>query len=378
MAKKTSKKTLPILVGILIVALIVSIIPSNFMAEASNGPKEVKNPKIVSKVVAKEYIKLEKAIEIALKKVRDKKAEVTDIEISLTYKEPHYIIEISTKSHIYKVKIDGITGKVINVEKNKIKEDNTNKVTFISKYEAKTIALNKVNNNTANIAKFAVELKRDVPHYLVSIVTSTHQYIMKINAKTGEAYDLEIFVKDPSDNLYYFDNNKRKGTADKVYEYYRSKYYKENNIPVDTKYITKDEAIKKALVEIGKDATLDKVEFKKDEDTPRYEIKMYDKDYKYKVELHAVTGQVLKYKKEIIKDKDKNPPVVGVKYITKEEAIKKALERIGRDAKVEEIEFEKNSNPPRYEIEMYNNDYEYEIEVHAITGAILKFDKDEN
>lgn len=378
MKKRTIKRALPMLVGTLIVSLIVSIIPSNFMVEASKGSKEVKNPKVVSNVVAKEYIKLEKAIEIALKKVRDKKAEVTDIEISLTYKDPHYIIEISTKSHVYKVKIDGITGKVINVEKNKIKEDNTNKVTFISRYEAKAIALKKVNNSTANIVKFADELKRDVPHYLASIVTSTHQYIMKINAKTGEVYDLEIFAKDLNDNLYYFDNNKQKGTADKVYEYYRTKHYKENNVPVDPKYITKEDAIKKALAEIGKDATLDKIELKKDEDTPRYEVKMYDKDYKYKVELHAVTGQILKYKKEIIKDKDKIPPVVGVKYITKEEAIKKALERIGRDAKVEEIEFKKDSNPPRYEIEMYNNDYEYEIEVHAITGAILKFDRDDN
>lgn len=390
MTKKTIKRALPILLGSLIVSLAASIIPNDFMVEASKGNKNNKNA-VVREVLTKDkkdkYINLEDAVDIAVRKVNKKRSELTDYEISLTYDDPHYMIEITTTNNdkvykVYKIKVDGITGKILNVDVEQIKEkdykDNINNGTFISKSEAKTIALKKVNNSTANIVKFVAELKREVPHYLASVITSTHQYIMKINAKTGDVYDLEIFAKDSRDNLYYFDNNKQKGNAVKVYEYYRSRHYKDTT--VDGKYISKEDAIKRAIAEIGKEATLDKIELDKDDNTPKYEVKMYDKDYKYKVELHAVTGQILKYKKEIIteKDKEKNPPVVGVKYITKEEAIKKALERIGRDAKLDEIEFKKNNNPPKYEIEMYNSDYEYEIEVHAITGAILKFEREDD
>ncbi len=390
MTKKTIKRALPILLGSLIVSLAASIIPNDFMVEASKGNKNNKDA-VVREVLTKDkkdkYINLEDAVDIAVRKVNKKRSELTDYEISLTYDDPHYMIEITTTNNdkvykVYKIKVDGITGKILNVDVEQIKEkdykDNINNGTFISKSEAKTIALKKVNNSTANIVKFVAELKREVPHYLASVITSTHQYIMKINAKTGDVYDLEIFAKDSRDNLYYFDNNKQKGNAVKVYEYYRSRHYKDTT--VDGKYISKEDAIKRAIAEIGKEATLDKIELDKDDNTPKYEVKMYDKDYKYKVELHAVTGQILKYKKEIIteKDKEKNPPVVGVKYITKEEAIKKALERIGRDAKLDEIEFKKNNNPPKYEIEMYNSDYEYEIEVHAITGAILKFEREDD
>lgn len=390
MTKKTIKRALPILLGSLIVSLAASIIPNDFMVEASKGNKNNKDA-VVREVLTKDkkdkYINLEDAVDIAVRKVNKKRSELTDYEISLTYDDPHYMIEITTTNNdkvykVYKIKVDGITGKILNVDLEQIKEkdykDNINNGTFISKSEAKTIALKKVNNSTANIVKFVAELKREVPHYLASVITSTHQYIMKINAKTGDVYDLEIFAKDSRDNLYYFDNNKQKGNAVKVYEYYRSRHYKDTT--VDGKYISKEDAIKRAIAEIGKEATLDKIELDKDDNTPKYEVKMYDKDYKYKVELHAVTGQILKYKKEIIteKDKEKNPPVVGVKYITKEEAIKKALERIGRDAKLDEIEFKKNNNPPKYEIEMYNSDYEYEIEVHAITGAILKFEREDD
>ena len=214
MTKKTIKRALPILLGSLIVSLAASIIPNNFMVEASKGNKTNKDA-VVREVLAKDkkdkYINLEDAVDIAVRKVNKKRSELTDYEISLTYDDPHYMIEITTTNNdkvykVYKIKVDGITGKILNVDLEQIKEkdykDNINNGTFISKSEAKTIALKKVNNSTANIVKFVAELKREVPHYLASVITSTHQYIMKINAKTGDVYDLEIFAKDSRDNLY--------------------------------------------------------------------------------------------------------------------------------------------------------------------------------
>lgn len=318
MTKKTSKKTLPILVGVLIVALVISLIPSNIFAEPGKDAKKVVNSKALDKKVinnkvidkkvidkkatdkvkSEKYITLEKAIEIAIKKVNKKKLEVTDYEISLTYEDPYYLIEITTTNNpkvyeVYKVKVDGITGEVEDVKVEKIKDKEykvkTNNGRFISKYEAKIIALKEVKDDKAFITGFEIELEKKTPHYLVEVKTAKYRYLIKINAETKEVFELtkELRAKDDKDE-YYEHEYKVKGNSDKI----------------------------------------------------------------------------------------NKKPVVYVKYITEKEAIKIALDKIGREAKVEEIEFDKDDNPPKYEIEMYNKDYEYEIEIHAITGAILKFERE--
>lgn len=312
MAKKTSKKTLPILVGILIVALVISLIPSNIFAEPGKDAKKVVNSKALDKKVTnnkvidkkvknEKYITLEKAIEIAIKKVNKKKLEVTDYEISLTYEDPHYLIEITTTNNpkvyeVYKVKVDGITGKVEDVKVEKIKDKEykvkTNNGRFISKYEAKMIALKEVKDDKAFITGFEIELEKKTPHYLVEVKTAKYKYLIKVNAERKE--------------------------KDKVIE-----------------------VIKELRAQDDKD-------------------EYYNHEYKVKGNS----------------DKINKKPVVNVKYITEQEAVKIALDKIGREAKVEEIEFDKDDNPPKYEIEMYNKDYEYEIEIHAITGAILKFERE--
>ena len=50
--------------------------------------------------------------------------------------------------------------------------------------------------------------------------------------------------------------------------------------------------------------------------------------------------------------------------------------RMARNVTLKKIKFDKDNNPPKYEIEMYNENYEYEIEVHGITGAIIDFERD--
>lgn len=75
--------------------------------------------------------------------------------------------------------------------------------------------------------------------------------------------------------------------------------------------------------------------------------------------------------------KDDDKVIVPSKYISKDEAIAIALKRVGSGARLVEIESDLDDNPPKYEIELILGNYEYEIEIHAITGAIIDFDKDE-
>lgn len=74
------------------------------------------------------------------------------------------------------------------------------------------------------------------------------------------------------------------------------------------------------------------------------------------------------------KDQDE---IVTTKYISKERAIEIAIAKVGDGARVMEVDADLEDNPPKYEIELILGVYEYEVEIHAITGAIIDFDKDD-
>lgn len=309
MTKKAIKKVTPVLLGLLIIAMVVSVFPSNVYADKVKGVKPSKDKKVETKVENKkvenktvEYIKLSEAEEIALKKVKNKKAEVTDYEIQLTYKDPHYKIEVTIDNgnliKVSTVKIDGITGKVkdVNTEKIKVNKDNkvkTNNGRFISKYEAKMIALNEVDSRTGFITGFEIELEKETPHYLVEVRTSSYRYVIKVEAETGNVLDTKKYVRESNDGYYYEEDYKIKGNSDKINK------DKEKYAPVvKVKFISEEKAIEIALAKIGKTAKLDKIKLEKDDNPPKYEVEMYDDKYEYEIEIHAITGAVLKFERD--------------------------------------------------------------------------------
>lgn len=78
------------------------------------------------------------------------------------------------------------------------------------------------------------------------------------------------------------------------------------------------------------------------------------------------------------KDKSKEEKaIVNPKYISTDEATKIGLNKVGDGAKLIKIESDLDDNPPKYNLEIILGNYEYEIEIHAITGAIIDFEKDE-
>ena len=299
MKKNTIKKVLPMLAGALVIALVISILPSGYFSEASRNPN--------TKLVEEKHITLEQAERIALNKVNDKSAKIVEFEVELTVNNPKYKFEIDTEAFEYEIEINAITGEIIDYE------------------------------------------------------------------------------KDSHDDYRDYDDDK--GDKDDDEKVLRDKEVT-NKPVVDTKYITKEKAIEIALARIGSKATLDEIEFEKDDNPPKYEIEMYDDKYEYEIEIHAITGDIIDYEKDSHDDHDDykdddddyktNNPVMNVRYITKEKAIEIALARIGSKAVLDEIEFEQDDNPPKYEIEMYDDKYEYEIEIHAITGAVLEFERDED
>lgn len=392
MTKSMIKRAIPMTIGALIVALVISIIPTSFLVQAD-------------KMDIESLLTLEEVEKVALKKIGYSTARITDYELLLDKDDyPYYLMEIITKQSktikIFSIKIHAINGDVKDldvetIENGKIiikdgkyyySEEYYND-DFITRYEAKKIALKRVDDKTAYITDFKLELEGNIPYYSVKVETATHIRTIKINAETGKIIAVVTEVKDKDEELD----------------------------DIDEDIMTKNEAIKVALKEIGKSAFLDEINLDRDDNVLKYEIDMHDDEYEYEIKIDAITGRVLKYEKELNDDiyddlydedkddeddddddydkkrvkkdkinqgnKNKGKVVTDGKYITKETAIEMALKKIGKSeklVKIDEIEFDKDDNPPRYEIEMYDDKYEYEIEVHAISGAILKFERDED
>lgn len=62
--------------------------------------------------------------------------------------------------------------------------------------------------------------------------------------------------------------------------------------------------------------------------------------------------------------------------ITPGQAESIALAQLEGDAQILEIEDHTGDNPPHYELELTDGSYEYSLKIHAVTGAIIDFDKE--
>ena len=93
------------------------------------------------------------------------------------------------------------------------------------------------------------------------------------------------------------------------------------------------------------------------------------------IEKPIVVGPVEPNNPPVIKEPNK--VIVKPKYISKEQAMEIGINKVGKGAKLILIESDLDNNPPKYELEIILDNYEYELEIHAITGAIIDFDKDE-
>jgi uncharacterized membrane protein YkoI len=69
---------------------------------------------------------------------------------------------------------------------------------------------------------------------------------------------------------------------------------------------------------------------------------------------------------------------VNARLITEANARSIAIAAIGSTAYVKEVEFEPGDYPPVYEVKLLYAGKEYKIEVHAVTGAILDVERDDD
>lgn len=101
-----------------------------------------------------------------------------------------------------------------------------------------------------------------------------------------------------------------------------------------------------------------------------YKVKMKTSSKKYELKIHARTGKILKYKWELTTQTSNSSKYIGVE---KAKAI--ALKKVNSGT-VLKVSFDYDDGVPVYEVDIQKGMYEYELEIHAETGKILKYEKE--
>ena len=149
-----------------------------------------------------------------------------------------------------------------------------------------------------------------------------------------------------------------------------------------SQYIGKDKALNIALAKAGlKKSQISgcEVEFECDDGIITYDIEFYCGSAEYEFEIDATTGNIIEYETDgdgyegsHHKNSADNS---GSKYIGRSRAKERALAKAGLTAsQIHDYEIELDDG--EYEIDFKYQNMEYEVDIDAKTGRVLKFDKE--
>jgi len=112
-----------------------------------------------------------------------------------------------------------------------------------------------------------------------------------------------------------------------------------------------------------------------------YEVEVRSDGVEYDLDIDAKTGKVLRtdiddYDNDDFDDDNYDDKVIGSddKFITEKAAIEIAMKQA--KGTVTEIDMDEDDNRVIYEIEIRDGKYDYDFDIDAISGEVLKFEKD--
>ena len=317
------------------------------------------------------YIGTEKAKEIALEHSGYTADDVrfTKEKLDTDDGKAEYDIEFFADGVDYEYEIDAVTGDILKAEREgKVIDQNqstdkTDPDGYIGTEKAKEIALEH-SGYTADDVRFTKE---------------------KLDTDDGKAeYDIEFFA-DGADYEYEIDAV----TGDILKAEREGKVIDENQSTDKTDpdgYIGTEKAKEIALEHSG--YTADDVRFTKekldtDDGKAEYDIEFFADGADYEYEIDAVTGDILKAEREgkVIDENQSTDKTDPDGYIGTEKAKEIALEHSGYTA--DDVRFTKekldtDDGKAEYDIEFFADGVDYEYEIDAVTGDILKAEREGN
>lgn len=282
---------------------------------------------------------------------------VTEEQVTLTKTETRatvYDIEFIYDGYEYDMEIEKATGIVVKYEKDAVKQGGDNSSADIGIEEAKNIALAYVGASLEEANIYKAELDNRV--YEIEFIYDGSKHDVEVSKSSGEVVNYKKEV-------YSGGNNNQTGTQN-------GEQSGSQNTP-SASDISLEEAKNIALNYAGVSES-ESVIYEAHLDNGVYEIEFYAGDYEYEVKVSKATGEVVKFDKDYCHHQDHHHSSSGIDY---SQALSIAYSHAGvTEDSVYDMEIELDNG--RYEIEFKSNGYEYEYEISADDGTVIKWEKD--
>ena len=304
-----------------------------------------------------------------------------------------YDIEFYSGNKEYDYEIDANSGKVLECDYDIENFDISSVQVKLSLDEAKAVALKnaKLSENDVVFTKAKLDYDDGRAVYDIEFYSGNKEYDYEIDANTGKILDRDIEYKVSffSRIVDFFKNmfSGKSGTvstppaaADVTVEATSTASQEK---PAASNRITLEEAKKVALDDAkltAADVTFTKAKLDYDDGRAVYDIEFYSGAKEYDYEIDAATGRILE--KDIDINDDVNAPTEGQDsqtYITAEQAKAAALSAAGFSASEVrglKAEFDFDDGRAVYEVEFKKGIFEYDYEIDAVSGKVLKAEKE--
>ncbi|MGN0567935.1 MAG: PepSY domain-containing protein [Acutalibacteraceae bacterium] len=304
-----------------------------------------------------------------------------------------YDIEFYSGNKEYDYEIDAASGKVLEFDHDIENFDISSVQVKLSLDEAKAVALKnaKLSENDVVFTKAKLDYDDGRAVYDIEFYSGNKEYDYEIDANTGKILDRDIEYKvsffgrivDFFKNMF----SGKSGTvstppaAADVTAEATSDASQEK--PAASNRITLEEAKKVALDDAkltATDVTFTKAKLDYDDGRAVYDIEFYSGVKEYDYEIDAATGRILE--KDIDINDDMNAPSEGQgsqTYITAEQAKAAALSAAGFSASEVrglKAEFDFDDGRAVYEVEFQKGIFEYDYDIDAVSGKVLKAEKE--
>ena len=341
------------------------------------------------------YIDRERAIEIALEHAGVSAGEVSsgiDCELDFDHGTMVYEIEFVAKGMEYGFDIDARTGAVVDFEiepadngANPIAPSPSNgPESYIGEAAAKRIAFDRASVGESEVSGCIVKLEHDHGRmvYDVEFKAKGYEYDVDVDAVSGEIIEFDM------DPIGHQPNPSNAPSA----------------TPTPQPSYIGEEAAKRIAFERAQVAAENvyalSVRLEHDHGRPVYDVEFRANGFKYDVDVDAVNGSVLEFDMDPIATPVPNPtnaprpsgapsvtpvpaptPTSAPGYIGEENAKSIAFSRAGisaSEATQVRVELKRENGRMIYDVEFKARGFEYDVDIDAITGAVLEFDMDED
>ena len=219
----------------------------------------------------------------------------------------------------------------------------------ITESEAQNIAYEYAGVNSRDVTILTIQKDREDREYEIRFYDDTYEYEVDVNYNSGRVVNFEKDLRDQA------------------------------NIDQDTSVsMSEEEARNIALQRVGKtsdEVTFTRVRIDRENGITVYDVYFYDMEKEYELSIDVDTKEVVSYKEDYL---NTNQGPTNQDYIGVEKAREIVLNHAGLSSNeviFSKVELDVDYGFATYEIEFYYQYYEYDYEVNAATGEILKYER---